>query len=86
MEPLDFGPAWWPDELGKPNSSGGQNDVKYAFFGDKHRLAVQKQGTLTVYDSGDHRISGVSQQQGSSHSLVFTSQHGTVNIDDLKPL
>ena len=86
MKPLDFGPAWWPDELGQPNTSGGQNDVKYAFFGDKHRLAVQKNGKLHVYDSGDHRISGVSQQQGSSNTLVFSSQHGTVNIDELTPL
>jgi hypothetical protein len=86
MKPMDFGPAWWPDDLGQPNTSGGQNDVKYAFFSDKHRLAVQKNGKLTVYDSGDHRISGVSQQQGSNHSLVFTSQHGTVNVDELEQL
>ena len=32
MKPMDFGPAWWPEDLGKPSTSGGQNDVKYAFF------------------------------------------------------
>ena len=83
MEPMDFGPKWWPDDLGEPSTSGGQNDVKYAFFGDKHRLAIQKNGKVTVYDSVDHRVSGVSQQQGGSSSLAFTSQHGTVNVDEL---
>ena len=84
MKPMDFGPAWWPDDLGQPNTSGGQNDVKYAFFGDKHRLAIHKDGKITVYDSADHRVSGVQQQQGGSSSLAFTSQHGTVNINELK--
>ena len=84
MKKMDFGPAWWPDDLGQPSTSGGQNDVKYAFFGDKHRLAIQKGGNVTLYDTGDHQISGVSQQQGGSSSLAFTSQHGTVNLDELK--
>ena len=83
MKPMDFGPKWWPEDLGEPNTSGGQNDVKYAFFGDKHRLVVQKDGKTTVYDSGDHRVSGVQQQQGGSSSLAFTSQHGTVDLSAL---
>jgi hypothetical protein len=39
---------------------------------------------VTVYDSGHHRISGVSQQQGSIRSLTFTSQTGDVSVSDLK--
>ena len=84
MEPLKFDSTWWPEDLGEPNTSGGQNDVKYAFFGDKHRLVVQKDGKTTVYDSGDHRVSGVQQQQGGTSSLAFTSQHGTVDLSALK--
>ena len=83
MAPMDFGPAWWPDDLGEPSTSGGQNDVKYAFFGDKHRLAIQRDGKITVYDSADHQVSGVQQQQGGNSSLAFTSQHGTVTINEL---
>jgi hypothetical protein len=86
MRPMDFGPAWWPEDLGQPDTSGGQNDVKYAFFHDKHRLAIQQDGKVTVYDSGDHQISGVSQQQGASSALAFVSQHGTVDLGELKPL
>ena len=84
MRPMSFGSAWWPDALGQPNTSDGQNDVAYAFFADKHRLAIKRGITVTLYDSGDHRIAGVSQQQGSSNSLAFVSQHGTVNMDELK--
>jgi hypothetical protein len=86
MKPMDFGPAWWPDDLGQPNSSGGQNGVRYAFFADAHRLVIDSDGTVSVYDSGDHRINGVSQQQGGASSLVFSSQRGDVKLDTLKKI
>jgi hypothetical protein len=47
------------------------------------RLAVELNGHVTVYDSLDHQISGVSQQQGSGGSLTFTSQYGTVSVSSL---
>jgi hypothetical protein len=84
MEPLKFDPPWWPDDLGSPASSGGQNGLRYAFFPEKRRLLVEQDGKKTVYDSGDHQISGVSQQSGPSSSLVFTSQSGPVALDTLR--
>ena len=36
-----------------------------------------------MYDTGEHRISGFSQQQGSDQSLTFTSQYGIVRVADL---
>jgi len=86
MKPMDLGPAWWPDELGQPATSGGQDDVRYAFFPDARRLAIQRDGAVTLYDSGDHRIGGVSQQQGGEGSLTFTSQKGKVRLEDLRKL
>jgi hypothetical protein len=83
MKPMDFGPAWWPDDLGSPSSSGAQNDVRYAFFPDKQRLAIQRDGKTELYDSGDHRISGVAQQQGTGQSLTFSSQNGNVKLEEL---
>ena len=79
----NYGP-WWPQELGQPNSSGGQNDIRYAYFGHANRLAVDMGGTVTVYDTGDHVISGVSQQQGNGWTLTFSSQYGTVPISSLR--
>ena len=74
---------WWPAELGFPNGSGAQNRVRYAYFNPAHRLAVELDGHVTVYDSLDHQIGGVSQQQGSGGSLTFTSQYGTVSVSNL---
>src|ERR1700740_2490517 len=74
---------WWPAELGFPNGTGAQNQVRYAYFNQKRRLAVELNGHVTVYDTLDHQISGVSQQQGHGGSLTLTSQHGTVIISTL---
>jgi hypothetical protein len=75
---------WWPQDLGTPSASGGQNEMRYACFPDKRRLAVMQGGQVRVYDTGDHRITGFSQQQSSSQTLSFTSQNGTVRLEDLK--
>ncbi|HLG85194.1 MAG TPA: SHOCT domain-containing protein [Bradyrhizobium sp.] len=74
---------WWPAELGLPSGTGAQNQVRYAYFNRKQRLAIELGGHVTVYDTLDHQISGVSQQQGSGGSLTLTSQHGTVGISAL---
>jgi hypothetical protein len=72
---------WWPMDLGSPFSSGGQNNIRYALF--PHRLAVELNGNVTVYDTLDHNIGGVSQQQGGDTSLTFSSQYGTVSVATL---
>lgn len=75
--------AAWPSDLGTPSASGSQNGVDYAVFPAARRLAVRRGGELSLYDTGDHRIGGVSQQQGGSRSLRFDSQHGPVPLDSL---
>ena len=74
---------WWPEDLGQPASTGAQNDLRYAFFPDARRLAIDIAGRVTVYDTRDHRIGGFSQQQGGDQSITFTSQHGLVRVADL---
>lgn len=74
----------WPADLGQPSSAGSQNDMRYAVFPATRRLAVASGGKVTIYDTGEHQIGGVSQAQSGSQSLAFTSQHGTVNLSDLK--
>ena len=73
------GNQWWPGDLGSPSSSGAQNDIRYAFFPQARRLAVQRDGQVSLFDTQDHSIGGVSQQQGGGSSLTFTSQYGTVS-------
>ena len=76
--------SWWPVELGQPSSSGGQNDTRYAYFPGAHRLAVSRGGQVTVYDTLDHQIGGVQQQQGGyPGSLSFSSQYGTFGVESL---
>jgi hypothetical protein len=74
---------WWPAELGIANGIGAQNQVRYAYFNQPHRLAVELNGRVTVYDTLDHQISGVSQQQGRGGSLTLTSQHGILSVSTL---
>ncbi|WP_372737066.1 SHOCT domain-containing protein [Neptunomonas sp.] len=72
---------WWPSDLGVPFSSGAQNNLRYAIF--PNRLAVDINGQVTVYDTLDNNISGVSQQQGGNTSLTFSSQYGTISVSSL---
>lgn len=76
--------TWYPAELGSPSSSGGQNNSRYAYFPSTRRLAVEVNGQLTIYDTLDHNIGGVQQQQGGPWgSLSFSSQFGTFTVDSL---
>lgn len=72
---------WWPINLGVPFSSGGQNNTRYAIF--PNRLAVEEYGNVVIYDTLDHQIGGVSQQQGGHDSLSFSSQYGTISVSSL---
>ena len=77
---------WWPKGLRDPASSGAQDGLRYAFFPKQRRLAIEQIGQVTQYDTGEHHISGVSQQQpaGSSGVPRFTSQHGEVALGSLR--
>ncbi len=76
----------WPEELGTPASSGSQNDLHYAFFPQTQRLALDHGGRVTVYDTGDHRITGFAQAQGGGQSISFTSQHGLIDLAALRQI
>ncbi len=71
---------WWPAHLGRADSTGTQNAVRYAYFPGKRRLAIDAGGRITVYDTQNHRISGFSQHQSVRGSLTFSSQHGVVDV------
>jgi hypothetical protein len=77
------GNSWWPAELGAPSSSGGQNNSRYAYFPQARRLAIDSGGQVTVYDTLDHQIGGVQQQQGNAYGLSFSSQFGTFTVESL---
>lgn len=74
---------WWPAGLQFPNSTGAQNNVRYAYFATIRRLAIEANGHVTLYDTLDHQIGGFSQQQSVGGSITFTSQYGLVDVSNL---
>ncbi|MBK1716201.1 SHOCT domain-containing protein [Thiocystis violacea] len=74
---------WWPRGIGSPSATGSQNNVRYAYFANARRLAVETNGQVWVYDTLDHQIGGFSQQQGMGGSILFSSQYGSVNLSSL---
>jgi hypothetical protein len=75
---------WWPAGLGTPSSVGAQNALRYAVFPETRRLAIQDGPHVALYETGDHRISGVAQAQSHDQTLTFTSQTGLVRINELQ--
>ncbi len=53
-------------------------------FPSTNRLAIKENSAVTIFDTGDHKIFGVSQQQGLNTALVFESQLGRVSAADLQ--
>lgn len=76
-------PNWWGPDLKFPNTSGGQNGMRYAYFAQARRLAIESNGQVVVYDTLDHSIGGVSQQQSGGYSVTFSSQYGYVDLSRL---
>lgn len=74
---------WWGTDLNWPTSTGSQNNVRYAYFAQARRLAIEIGGQVTIYDTLDHQIGGFSQQQSVGGSLTFTSQYGLVEVTRL---
>jgi hypothetical protein len=74
---------WWPSDLRFPNSTGAQNNVRYAYFAQARRLVIDVGGTVTVYDTLDHQIGGFSQQQSVGGTLSFNSQYGLIDVASL---
>lgn len=81
--PAPIVPDWWGAGLRFPNSSGGQNGTRYAWFSQARRLAMESNGQVIIYDTLDHQIGGVSQQQSGGSSVTFSSQYGYVDLNRL---
>jgi hypothetical protein len=74
---------WWPPGLHAPASSGSQDGMRYAYFAAERRLVVERDGNVSQYDTGEHRIEGVAQTAGSD-GPKFSSQGGDIALDSLK--
>jgi hypothetical protein len=75
--------TWWPVDLGMPSTSGSADDLRYAYFPLKRRLAIERHGTVTIYDTGGHHFRGVLQLSGHDGELSFATQSRRVNLAEL---
>jgi hypothetical protein len=75
--------AWWPPELGTPSATGAQNTLRYALFPAAQRLAVDRDGRVSVHDSGDLQLSGCSQSGDSGEVRFTTSDGATIPLSSL---
>jgi hypothetical protein len=74
---------WWPTNFGVPSTVGSQNAMRYAFFPSSKRLVIDDNGKMSTYDTGDHVIVGVGQQQSHAQSIVFSTVKGTLDLGSL---
>ena len=87
MKPMAAAERWWPDALGEPGSSGSQNGMRYAFFPASKRLLLQRDGAIEQYDTGEHRIQGVSQASDQAGGeAAFSSESGAIALSSLKKI
>ena len=57
---------WWPPELGAaPDSSGASEGWRYAYFHGDHRLVIEHGEHVSIYDTGEDRISSMAQSSGA---------------------
>ncbi|MEL7471398.1 MAG: SHOCT domain-containing protein [Pseudomonadota bacterium] len=68
-----FASSAWPDWLGQPAATGGQNQARYAYFPHARRLAFDHGDgrPIVLMDTGDHQIGGFSQQQSGPGDPYF---------------
>lgn len=78
------GESWWPADYGTPAASGRQQGLRYAYFPVRRCLLVENGARIDCYETGDHQIVGVSQQQSHTSTLAFTSQLGEIKLDQLR--
>lgn len=86
MKPLSFSEAiWWKSAgLESVDTSGGQNDLAYAYSAKQNRLAVKRGEAISLYDTKGYRIHGVSQQQSNAHkTLLIHTDQGDITLSEL---
>jgi hypothetical protein len=65
--------AWWPAELGVPAASGSQNALRYASFPVQRCLVIAVHEHVWLYNTLDHQMSGVPQEQGRGSTVWWRS-------------
>jgi len=74
----------WPSELGIASTSGTSPEMRYAYFPQNRRLAVERHGILTIYDTAEYQFRGLVQAHSSETvGISILTQRGRVRLTDL---
>jgi hypothetical protein len=74
----------WPSELGIPSTSGTSPEMRYAYFPQSRRLAVEWSGVLTIYDTAEYQFRGMLQPHSAEAvSISILTQRGRIRLADL---
>jgi hypothetical protein len=74
----------WPSELGVPSTSGTSAEMRYAYFPQKRRLAVECRGVVTIYDTAEYQFRGMLQAHSAETvGMSILAQRGRVRLTDL---
>jgi hypothetical protein len=74
----------WPSELGIASTSGTSPEMRYAYFPQNRRLAVEWHGVLTIYDTAEYQFRGMLQAHSAETvGISIWTQRGRVRLADL---
>jgi hypothetical protein len=74
----------WPSELGIASTRGTSPEMRYAYFPQNRRLAVEWHGVLTIYDTAEYQFRGMLEAHSAETvGISIWTQHGQVRLADL---
>jgi hypothetical protein len=74
----------WPKELGIASTSGSSAEMRYAYFPQNRRLAVEWGGVVTIYDTAEYQFRGMLQAHSAETvGMSILTQRGRVRLTDL---
>jgi hypothetical protein len=74
----------WPSELGVASTSGTSAEMRYAYFPQNRRLAVEWRGVLTIYDTAEYQFRGLLEAHSAEVvGVSILTQRGRVRLSDL---
>jgi hypothetical protein len=74
----------WPKELGIASTSGSSSEMRYAYFPQNRRLAVEWRGVVTIYDTAEYQFRGMlPAHSAETVGMSILTQRGRVRLTDL---
>jgi hypothetical protein len=74
----------WPKELGIASTSGSSSEMRYAYFPQNRRLAVEWRGVVTIYDTAEYQFRGMLPAHSAENvGMSILTQRGRVRLTDL---